>query len=204
MYFLSGRQASSLLDKEFLTEDPSSATGASSAAHLAFLLPYQQSGASSDKVGGGVSSPVEEVAHSHGGRDAGGGGRRKGSIASTGGGNSAEHLESYNKLKQFILLYEKSEEILENLEGNFKRVEGMLKEGDGGGGDVNFNARLNDKGNILRIEIKDEKNNVKDDNEEEEGEWAAAGDYDDGEEEGQDEDSYKEADSDDVCSSPLL
>lgn len=187
-----------------MTEDPSNVPSALSAAHLAFLLPYQQSGgaAGNDRVGGGVLSPVEEV--SHGGRDGSGGGKRKGSVvgSTTGGGSSTEHLESFNKLKQFILLYEKSEEILENLEGHFKRVEGMLKEGDGVGGDVSHHARLVGKGNILQVEIKDEKY-ISKDNEEEEGEWAAAGDYDDEGEE-QDEDSYKEADSDDVCSSPLM
>jgi len=112
----------SLLDSDFLEETSSS----SQESHLAFLLPYKTGATSTtsedSQVPGGKTAHTKSKGSSgtqHAGGSGGGGSRKKTS--------DVEQINNYNQLKQFMLLYEKSEELLENIEPHFSRIESTLR-----------------------------------------------------------------------------
>jgi len=109
-----GRQ--SLLDKDVL-EDPSNLQQ----SPLAFLSPYQTN--PSDK-------PNEDVQTKPPVSTKGKGGAGSHPASSKSKKNDMEDIKSYNKLKQFLLLHEKSEELLEDLEPQLKTIEAVLKSRD--------------------------------------------------------------------------
>lgn len=109
--------------------------------HLEFLVPYQ---INSGTCGVGAAGD-EGKGDTSGGQK---GNKRKGSLTGLKGGKGnkglsmEEQLNNYNKLKQFLLLFDKSEEILEGLEPHFKRVEKVLKEcGEEGKGEIKADVK---------------------------------------------------------------
>ncbi|ODM98306.1 hypothetical protein Ocin01_08371 [Orchesella cincta] len=109
-----GRQ--SLLDSDFL-DDPNNRKQ----SQLAFLSPYQIE--PGDKAREDAQTKPVVTAKERGGA----GSRPSSSKAKK---NDTEDINSYNKLKQFLLVHEKSEELLEDLEPHLKSIEAVLKSRD--------------------------------------------------------------------------
>lgn len=112
---LTGRP--SLLDTD-LIEEPTTIRQ----SPLGFLAPYQI-----DNLDSSDDTSVARTTSTS---------KRRGSTSMTHSGTAggttikksdAEKINSYNKLKQFLLLYEKSEELMDGLEPHFKRIEVTLK-----------------------------------------------------------------------------
>ncbi|CAL8143748.1 unnamed protein product [Orchesella dallaii] len=108
-----GRQ--SILEGKFL-EDPANLQQ----SQLDFLSPYQTD--PSDNPNEETQTKMKSTVSTKG---KGGAGSQPASSKSK--KNNTEHIKSYNKLKQFLLLHEKSEELMEDLEPHLKTIEAVLK-----------------------------------------------------------------------------